>query len=169
MVYKDDTTAIMIKAEFLTNLESTQRRQPSARYGLIFNFAFDNLNKGFGETNREILENVAKIVVGQYEKVTSEDNQIIDSQKIDTNLLSLIQDFENSLELGNNIRYYTQDNTGKIDQTIEYIQTMYSSFQSNFPELDREIINNTINAYLTLLKECKYFNGLMAINEHYQT
>lgn len=168
-IYKDDTTAIMIKAEFLTNLEGTQRRQPSARYGLIFNFAFDNLNKGFGETNREILENVAKIVTGQYEKVTYENNQIINTQTIDANLLSLIQDFENSLELGNNIRYYTQDNTGKIDQTIEYIQTMYSSFQSSFPELDKEIINNTINAYLTLLKECKYFNGLMAINEHYQT
>ena len=61
-VYKEDATALMIRAEFLTNLDNIQLKQPSARYGLIFNFAFDNLNKGYGETNGEILDNIAKIV-----------------------------------------------------------------------------------------------------------
>ena len=43
-IYKNEATALMIQAEFQTNLDLLQRQQSNARYGLIFNFAFDNLN-----------------------------------------------------------------------------------------------------------------------------
>lgn len=167
-VYKEDTSAIMIKADFKTNLADIQKTQPSARYGLIFNFAFDNLNKGFGETNREILENVAQIVSGQYEQVTYLNDQTAVSETKQSSLLDLIEDFENSLQLNNSISYYTQANTGKIDQTIEYIQILYADFQNNKPELDKEIISNTISAYLILLNDLKNYRTLTRINEDYQ-
>ena len=168
-VYKEDTSAIMVKADFKTNLADIQKTQPGARYGLIFNFAFDNLNKGFGETNREILENVAQIVSGQYEQVTYLNDQTAVSETKQSSLLDLIEDFENSLQLNNSISYYTQANTGKIDQTIEYIQTLYADFQNNKPELDKEIISNMISAYLILLNDLKNYRTLTRINEDYQT
>ena len=167
-VYKEDTTAIMIKADFLTNLSAEQKMQSGARYGLIFNFAFDNLNKSFGETNREILENAAKIVIGQYEQVTYLDDKTSVAETKSSSLLDIIEDFENSLELNNSISYYTQDNTGKIDQTIEYIQSIYNNFQNTSPELDKDIIGNIISAYLNLLNDLKKYKTLFKINEDYQ-
>jgi len=167
-VYKEDTTAIMIKADFLTNLSAEQKMQSGARYGLIFNFAFDNLNKSFGETNREILENAAKIVIGQYEQVTYLDDKTSVAETKSSSLLDIIEDFENSLELNNSINYYTQDNTGKIDQTIEYIQSIYNNFQNTSPELDKDIIGNIISAYLNLLNDLKKYKTLFKINEDYQ-
>ena len=62
-LYQEDTTAIMVKADFLTNLDVIQKQQPNARYGLIFTFTFDNLNKGYGETNLEVLEYISKNIV----------------------------------------------------------------------------------------------------------
>jgi hypothetical protein len=88
-IYKEDSTAIMIKADFKTNLDIIQKQQPGAKYGLIFNFAFDNLNKGYGETNGEILENISQIVRGN---VLNEDGVV--EEKL---LYDCILDFENHL------------------------------------------------------------------------
>lgn len=41
-IYKKDAIALMIKADFQTNLDIEQRQQINAKYGLIFNFIVDN-------------------------------------------------------------------------------------------------------------------------------
>ena len=41
-IYKNDATALMIKADFQTNLDAEQRQQLNAKYGLIFNFIVDD-------------------------------------------------------------------------------------------------------------------------------
>ena len=41
-IYKDETIALMIKADFRTNLDIEQKRQSKAKYGLIFNFIVNN-------------------------------------------------------------------------------------------------------------------------------
>lgn len=41
-IYKNDAIALMIKADFQTNLDIEQRQQLNAKYGLIFNFIVDN-------------------------------------------------------------------------------------------------------------------------------
>ena len=41
-IYKDETIALMIKADFRTNLDVEQKRQSKAKYGLIFNFIVNN-------------------------------------------------------------------------------------------------------------------------------
>lgn len=156
-VYKNESTALMIKADFRTNLNSEQKTQSGARYGLIFNFSFDNLNKGYGETNGEILNTVSNIVKGPIQTFDENTSQYI--IKTDT-LSNVINDFEQHLARryndDNNPTYWTTDDVGYIDQLIETITVMYfNNFKINYAELDRDIINNTIEAYINLLKDFK--------------
>lgn len=159
-IYKDDATAIMIKADFLTNLDSIQKQQPNARYGLIFNFAFDNLNKGYGETNGEILTTISKIVRGN---ILNENGE-----ELETTLENIIANFEenfNNLDIG--LNYWIDENTGIIDQTIENIQALYNCFKIDNAKLDKEIIDITIQAFLSLLNELKYKNTISDITLRY--
>ena len=52
----------MIQAEFQTNLDIEQRQKTNATYGLIFNFVYNTLNKGYGETQGEIFDNIAPMI-----------------------------------------------------------------------------------------------------------
>lgn len=160
-IYKENANAIMVKADFLTNLDSIQKQQPNARYGLIFNFAFDNLNKGYGETNGEILENISQIVRG---KILNEAG--IAEEKL---LYDYIVNFENRLNnsQNDNIAIWITNNTGLIDQTIENIQSIYNCFKIDYAKLDKEIINNTIQSFLILLNELKYKNTISDIALRY--
>lgn len=142
-IYKDQTTALMLKAEFQTNLDIEQRRQSNARYGLIFNFSFDNLNKGFGETNGEIFENLAPIVEGkviEYQTVGGQQEfNTVNKTLADYHTEISGSDFSNSI----------------LDMYIEYIQTLYNDFLINKKKLNTELISNLITAYLNLLNELK--------------
>jgi len=165
-IYKNESTAIMIKADFLTNLDSVQRSRANARYGLIFNFAFDNLNKGYGETNGEILDNISKIVNG-----TIEDNSESGSSK--QNLYDYVispsgyfGERINSNPLGELIDWNT-NNTGILDRTIEYINSIYQSFKVEDAKLDKEIIANTIQGFTNLLKELKTKENTEEIKNEY--
>jgi hypothetical protein len=93
-IYKEEATAIMVKADFLTNLDSIQKEQPNARYGLIFSFTFDNLNKGYGETNGEILKTVSEIVRG-----TVLDDEGYESEKTLKNIINTFEAYFNNTEI----------------------------------------------------------------------
>ena len=143
-IYKDQTTALMLKADFLTNLDIEQRRQSNARYGLIFNFSFDNLNKGFGETNGEIFENLAPIVEGkviEYQNFGNESQEItiVDKTLADYHEDICGSDFSDSV----------------LDMYIEYIQTLYNDFLINKKKLNTDLISNLVSAYLNLLNDLK--------------
>ena len=142
-IYKDQTTALMLKADFQTNLDIEQRRQSNARYGLLFNFSFDNLNKGFGETNGEIFENLAPIVEGkviEYRTIGGQQEfETVDKTLADYHTEISESDFSNSI----------------LDMYIEYIQTLYNNFLINKKKLNTDLISNLVTAYLNLLNELK--------------
>ena len=139
-IYKEQTTALMLKADFQTNLDIAQRRQANARYGLIFNFSFDNLNKGFGETNGEIFENLAPIVEGKV--YTNNINEPIQTKTlIDYHKAISDTDFSYSTSL--------------LDEYIEEISTLYNNFLINKRKLNTDLISNLVAAYLNLLNDLK--------------
>lgn len=160
-IYKEESTAIMIKADFLTNLDSIQKQQPNARYGLIFSFAFDNLNKSYGETNGEILGNISQIVKG---KIFNDEGVLIERS-----LSFCVEYLQNHFETdrNKNLAYFINTNTGIIDQTIEMIRSIYDCFKVDNAKLDNEIINNTIQAYLSLLNELKYKQTINSMLDRY--
>lgn len=138
-IYRKQTTALMLKADFQTNLDIEQRRQSKARYGLIFNFSFDNLNKGYGETNGEIFTNLAPIVQGK----------VIDLSKEDGIADRILFDYNAEINENNNF------SDSKLDQYIEEIKTLYDNFLVNKKKLATELINNLVKSYLILLGDLK--------------
>lgn len=138
-IYRKQTTALMLKADFQTNLDIEQRRQSKARYGLIFNFSFDNLNKGYGETNGEIFTNLAPIVQGK----------VIDLSKEDGVADRILFDYNAEINENNNF------SDSKLDQYIEEIKTLYDNFLVNKKKLATELINNLVKSYLILLGDLK--------------
>lgn len=154
-IYKDQTTALMLKADFQTNLDIEQRRQSGARYGLIFNFSFDNLNKGFGETNGEIFENLAPIVSGkviEYKNFggQTQEIEVTDKTLADYHTEIIESDFSNF----------------NLDMYIEYIQSLYNTFLINKKKLNTDLISNLITAYLNLLNNLKEIDLELRASEY---
>ena len=131
-IYKEQATALMLKAEFQTNLDASQKRQPGARYGLIFNFSFDNLNKGFGETNEEIFDAIASAVKGKVIEVGT-------SVSVEKKL----SDYKISNNFTNTV----------ISNYIEYIKMIADNYEivDKKEKINKELVDNLITAYLTLL------------------
>ena len=154
-IYKDQTTALMLKADFQTNLDIEQRRQSGARYGLIFNFSFDNLNKGFGETNGEIFENLAPIVSGKVIEYRdfggqTQEIEVTDKTLADYHTEIIESDFSNF----------------NLDMYIEYIQSLYNTFLINKKKLNTDLISNLITAYLNLLNNLKEIDLELRASEY---
>lgn len=159
-IYKEESTAIMIKADFMTNLSSQQKQQTNARYGLIFNFSVNNLNKGYGETQGEILENVGNIVKGT---VVDENNDLITTtfnEYVDNYI------FKNYWE-SNMISTWTDGNIGLLDIAIERTKAIYEAFQASSADEDIDIVANTIKAYLALLNELQGSTSVEDIRNRY--
>lgn len=131
-IYKEQATALMLKAEFQTNLDISQKRQPGARYGLIFNFSFDNLNKGFGETNEEIFDAIAPAVKGKVIEVNSS-----------TSSEKFLSDYKISNNFDNDV----------ISSYIEYVKMIADNYEivDKKEKINKELVDNLITAYLTLL------------------
>ena len=131
-IYKEQATALMLKAEFQTNLDVSQKRQPGARYGLIFNFSFDNLNKGFGETNEKIFDAIAPAVKGKVIKVGTSNS----SEK-----------FLSDYKISNNF------DDDVISSYIEYVKMIADNYEivDKKEKINKELVDNLITAYLTLL------------------
>ena len=151
-VYKEDSTALMVRADFLTNLDIAQRRKAGAKYGLIFNFVFENLNKGYGETAGEILKNISK------------DITFIENEEPKT-IFELGEEFINSFQT--NINEWTRENTGLIDQLLEKISVAYSNFQTKNPEKNTDIITSTILAYQVAVSELRNCSTVNELKKNY--
>lgn len=148
-LYKEDTTAIMVKADFMTNLENIQKQQPGARYGLIFNFAFDNLNKGYGETNREIFENISQTIHGNLYWNDSE-------KPVNKTLYEIYHEvFLDKFDTVSDVDFWKADGTGILDQMINYTTVLYDAFKVDNEKADKEIFNHSVRAFLSLLSESK--------------
>lgn len=159
-IYKEESTAIMIKADFMTNLSSQQKQQTNARYGLIFNFSVNNLNKGYGETQGEILENVGNIIKGT---IIDEDGSLITTtfnEYVDNYI------FKNYWEVSNWNTWVDSD-TGLLDIAIERTKAIYEAFQIDHADENTDIVINTVKAYLALLNELQGLNSAVNIKDRY--
>lgn len=160
-VYKDDSTALMVRADFQTNLDLAQKQQAGARYGLIFNFVFDNLNKGYGETNGEIFRNIGKDII--YFLDQSNDNSSVSEQ----NIVELNDNFIAQIDTNLNIDQWVAENTGYIDQHLEAINAAYLKFKEKTPEKNTEIVSSTILAYELMINDLKNMKTIAKIKNEY--
>ena len=174
-LYKEESSAIMVRADFLTNLDIAQRKQAGASYGLIFNFVFDNLNAGYGETNGEILNNISEIIKGTVQEIKEEveEEDIIQTIEYIHNyaLKNYIQEIEETIlaeTITADISNWITDG-GLIDSYRDKIQLLYENFQVNtdYSKLDRPLFTNTIEAYLSMLDELKLYSDWDAIQTVY--
>ena len=172
-LYKEESSAIMVRADFLTNLDKAQKDCSQAQYGLIFNFVFDNLNAGYGETNGEVLDNIAEIIKGTIQ-IIEEDGEGIQQIEYISNfaLKSYIEDFENVIfntlplpddgeeQKNADIAKWTDDGA-YLDECRDKVQLLYENFQNNkeYSKLDKPIFTKTIEAYLKMLDELKIYNN----------
>lgn len=137
-IFKDDILALMVQADFQTNLAIEQKQKAEASYGLIFNFIYDTLNKGYGETNGEIFDNLAPIVSGQiYNKQLEQ------------------WETQNLLYYDNKV---TENDFSSIDVStiliyIDNIESIYSDFIINSKESDTQWIQDLVVSYLKLLNQ----------------
>ena len=152
-IYKEDSTALMVRADFLTNLDIAQRRKSGARYGLIFNFVFENLNKGYGTTNGEILENISKDIV------------FINDNEESKTVYQLGEDFISAQN--NNLNEWVRENTGSIDMLLEWINVAYSNFKEKYPEKNTDIVAATMLAYQIAISELKNCESVSIIKKNY--
>lgn len=148
--YKDEATAIMVKADFMTTLTEEQRNQASGEYGLVFNLVFKNLIATYGETYGEVFDYFAdklkvKDTNGNYVSLKDKDALITnnltkgENNTLDIKLneiLGLIRDF-------------------KIASPAEYTQEMDEIVTAYTNELQNIINDTTSGTILNLLNSWK--------------
>lgn len=161
---KEEATGLMIKADFKTNLDIIQTRQSTATYGLIFNFAFNNLNAGYGETQGEILDAVGEIIKGEVAKYTE---GVYDGSENKT-LKQYITTFEADLNSDITHAKLVEAETGKIPVLLESIDLLYNSFLQKDEKLNTEIVQNTFTSFKALLNELENTQNKEELIQQYQ-
>lgn len=174
-IYSKEALTFMIKADFRTNLNIEQRSVGEAKYAIGITMVFDNLNKGYGRTQGEVLKNLGAIIVGtpnppKDPSIEEEGDQSIYDWTFseDVNNLTLA-------EFDERIQYYLfaendpetiiplwqLDDIGLFDYYIQSIKTMFATFKLNASTQNQTntYIDNTVEAYLGLLAELKLMTG----------
>lgn len=120
-IYKNNMTALMVQADFQTNLDVEQRYASNASYGLIFNFIFNSSNKTYGETNGEIFDNLAPTIVGD----------ILINEEIKTYSLDY---FDEKIKEDN----FSMASSEVIQRYSSQIEKLYANFLQNNSELQTD-------------------------------
>ena len=153
-ICKENAIALMVKADFQTNLSIEQRNQLNAKYGLIFNFAFHNLNNNYGETNEEIFNNLAPIIETT---IWDKENKVYKTQNISYYNNQIIDMLNNDIFIKKQI----------IDNYISEINELYANFMIKKSELNTQLINDIINSYLQNLNQLAKLNNTLSQKEQY--
>lgn len=143
---KEDAIALKIEADFQTKLDIEQQQQLQARYGLIFNFAFTNSNNAYGETNGEILNNLAQL---------SSDSFSDQVQKINEQLIEAWE-YENRKVISQELSQYYRELT-----------EFYNELVLTSSELETEKLEESINNYKQLIQDLEAENSISAQKETY--
>ena len=159
--YAQEGTAFMIRADFRTDLPIEQRNIANARYGLSFKLKFKNENAGWGETQWDILNNISKRVSGKIEVPNFFENQTI----ILSNIVKIIDEIINNLDENTLNDFISLD--GNLSQQINLIEELYRVFTTNNPKNNLEIIEETVRAYVELLKELQNNSDINIIKKEY--
>lgn len=171
-ILKEQATALMVKANFKTNLTTEQRQRSEGEYGLILNFVFNNLNKDYGSTNGEIFEKIADIIVGK--------TYISGKQANDFNCTPINDDLNvydyYDIKLKDIHNYYidqinnfNKDIKSNIRLLIEYTNSLKTIFSTNNTTkvLYTDTVENVLNSYLIFLNELELTNNIENFNELY--
>lgn len=174
-ILKDQSTGLMVKADFKTNLTMEQRQRSEGEYGLILNLVFDNLNKDYGSTNGEVFEKVAETITGKayiskkqaYDfKSISEEPSLDDQNLYDYYEIKLkdIHDYYIS-----QVKEYNANIKSNIRLLIEYTNSLRTTFSTNNSTkiLYTDIVSNTLTGYLDFLNELELANNLNNFNNIY--
>ena len=129
--YKNNATAIMIRAEFMTKLSQEQRQQVNGEYGLVFNLVFKNLAAGIGETQGEVFDYYAKIIKQNNITLLSKDVQV----------------------KGEIAKTNFRGENGSLDGILNDIQALINSFKQNQPDSYTIEMSNAIDGYLINLQD----------------
>lgn len=174
-ILKDQSTGLMVKADFKTNLTMEQRQRSEGEYGLILNLVFNNLNKDYGSTNGEVFEKVAETITGKayiskkqaYDfKSISEEPSLDDQNLYDYYEIKLkdIHDYYIS-----QVKEYNANIKSNIRLLIEYTNSLRTTFSTNNSTkiLYTDIVSNTLTGYLDFLNELELANNLNNFNNIY--
>ena len=152
---KEEAIALMVRADFQTNLDEQQKNQLKAKYGLIFNFAFYNSNNGYGETNGEIFDNIAPIVKS---KIKDKETQTyIEDRTLAYYNKAITEIWENNNYISNLI----------IDLYLSEIAELYTNFMVLNSELNTDLVNTVVNNFLILLNQLAKCSNISAQKEVY--
>lgn len=139
--YKNNAIALMIKADFQTNLTVEQKQNFNARYGLIFNFTLNNLNQGYGKTNGEVFDNLAPLIKIQNLNEETNELETFSLEKYDIEIKQ------------NDFSLLTED---KINSYIQKIKRLYKDFENSSDNtISISSIKALIDKYLILLNSLK--------------
>ena len=171
-ILKEQTTALMVKADFKTNLTTEQRQRAEGEYGLILNLVFNNLNKDYGSTNGEVFEKIADIIVG---KIYISGEQAVNFNCVPTdNNLNLYNYYDIKLKDVHNyyidqIKTFNKNIKSNIRLLIEYTNNLKTTFLTNNTTkiLYTDIIKNALNSYLGFLNELELTKNIESFNELY--
>lgn len=164
LAYANEGTAIMVRADFRTDLPTEQRNQAAARYGLSFKLKFKNENAGWGETQWDILNNIGKEITEKIEIPNFFEPQSITLSDIVMENDELINKTLNEDNLSEII--IAQD--GELSQRICLIEELYRVFVANNSVNNLEIIEETFRAYDILLKELQTYSNVDEIKTAYE-
>lgn len=156
--YLSEGSAIMLKADFRTDLSLEQKRQATGRYGLIFELLFDNEKSNWGSTQEEILKNVcekkeikAKTEFGNEEEEKSFLDYVFNKDK-DSSGINTIEDIMNNLD-EDNFEDYISGEDSQLKRIISELTALYATYVKNSPEKNQEIVQETITSFLKMLQD----------------
>ena len=177
--YLSEGSAIMLKADFRTDLSLEQKRQATGRYGLIFELLFDNEKSNWGSTQEEILKNVcekkeikANTEFGEksfLDYVFNKDNNISIQNAESAQNINTIQDIINNLkdDDDDNFKNYISGEDSQLKRIISELTALYTTYVKNSPEKNQEIVQETITSFLKMLQGLvKIDTATKVINEY---
>jgi len=135
LLYKNDATAIMFRADFMTKLSQEQKYKANGEYGLVLNLVFNNLAAGLGETQEEVFNYFAPTIKAGDKNLKALDSQIQDALKNENTDLELLG----------------QDKW--LDQQLNIIQELIRVFKTDNLTLFTTEMENTVNGYMQCLQD----------------
>jgi hypothetical protein len=174
-ILKEQATALMLKADFKTNLTTEQRQRAEGEYGLILDLVFENPNKNYGNTNGEIFEKISDTVVGKaylskqqafnFKSISDvPSNTELDSYDYYDIKLKDVHEYYVS-----QIKEYNANIETNISSLITYANILKTVFSTNNSTkiLYTPIVDETLNKYLQFLDELALSKNLEDFNERY--
>lgn len=159
--YVNEGSAIMIRADFRTNLSLEQKQQATGRYGLAFKLNFNNENANWGNTQQgEILNNICEKNIIKATTEFGKDQSLIDYVNQTTDLIDSLTDENYAQQITNSDSVLTQ--------LIAKIEALYNTFLANSSVNIPDIVNETISAFLTELNSYLNFDSGNAVKQSFQ-